>query len=126
MAFFHQAESRQPFLRAPAIVVAIIALLFLVEGTRQFFFGALSPELFFRFGLVPARYSSSFLAAHQWSGGSLFDRAVPFVTYMFLHAGWSHVAVNSIWLLPFGSVMARRYGNLLFLALFLVCGIVGG
>jgi len=106
-------------------VLVLIGLMFLVEGVREYFFGTLSPELFFRFGFVPARYSSAFLAAHQWNGGSLFDRAVPFVTYMFLHAGWSHVAVNSIWLLPFGSVMARRYGTPLFAMLFLVCGIFG-
>ena len=56
---------------------------------------------------------------HRW-----IER-VPFVSYMFLHANWTHVIANSIWLLPFGSVVARRYGTWLFVAFFLVCGIAG-
>ena len=124
MAFFHQAESRQPFLRAPPVVLALIALLIAIEAVRQTYFAA-SPELFMRFGLVPARYSASFLEAHQINGGALWERVAPFITYMFLHAGWTHVLANSIWLLPFGSLIARRYGSLLFLALFLICGVIG-
>jgi membrane associated rhomboid family serine protease len=124
MAYFHKPEPRQPFLRAPAIVLLLIAVLIGIEAVREIFFAS-TPELFFRFGFVPARYSASFLAAHQIDGGSLFERAVPFVSYMFLHASWTHVAVNSIWLLPFGSLIARRYGNVLFLALFLICGVAG-
>jgi membrane associated rhomboid family serine protease len=124
MAFFHQPESRQPFLRAPIIVLLLIGLLVGIEGALQFF-PASTSELFFRFGFVPARYSAAFLAAHHLSGGTLFERTAPFVTYMFLHADWTHVAVNSIWLLPFGTLVARRYGNVLFVALFLICGVVG-
>jgi membrane associated rhomboid family serine protease len=125
MAFFYQPESRQPFLRAPAIVLVVIALLVGIEAVREFFFLSSTPELFFRFGLVPARYSAAFLQANQIDGGTLFDRAIPFISYMFLHAGWTHVAVNSIWLLPFGSLIARRYGGVLFAALFLICGVAG-
>lgn len=125
MAFFHQPESRQPFLRAPAIVLALIALLIGIEALRQYYFASSTPELFIRFGLVPARYSASFLAAHQVNGGSIFERAAPFITYMFLHAGWTHVLANCIWLLPFGSLVARRYGSLLFVAFFLICGVIG-
>lgn len=125
MAFFQQPASKQPFLRAPAIVLAAIVLLVAIGAARELLFAADTPMLFARFGLVPARYSEAFLAAHRWSGGSLFDRAIPFVTYMFLHAGWTHVFVNCIWLLPFGSLIARRYGSLSFIALFLICGIAG-
>jgi membrane associated rhomboid family serine protease len=124
MAFFHQSESRQPFLRAPAIVLILIALLIGIEAVREAFFAS-TPQLFYRFGFVPARYSASFLAAHQIDGGSLLERAIPFVSYMFLHGGWTHAALNCMLLLPFGSLVARRYGNVLFLALFLICGVAG-
>jgi membrane associated rhomboid family serine protease len=120
MAFFHQPGERQPFLRAPISVLLLIGLLFAIEAARHFLFREATPELFYQWGFVPARYAPGF-----WLGGNLFERAAPFVTYMFLHADWTHVAVNSIWLLPFGSVVVRRFGTPLFLVFFLLCGIIG-
>lgn len=120
MAFFHQSGERQPFLRAPVSVLLLIALLFAIEAAHQFLFRQATPEVFIQWGFVPARYSPGF-----WLGGNLFERVAPFITYMFLHADWTHVLVNSIWLLPFGSLVARRYGAPLFLLFFLICGIIG-
>jgi membrane associated rhomboid family serine protease len=42
-----------------------------------------------------------------------------FVSYGFIHAGWTHLFINSAWLLAFGSLVARRIGGLRFLILFL-------
>src|SRR5437868_6080742 len=78
-----------------------------------------APELFLPWGLLPPRYAPGLSL-----GGNLFERAAPFVTYMLLHAEWTHVAVNSIWLLPFGGLLARRYGTPLFLLFFLLCRII--
>ena len=33
-----------------------------------------------------------------------------FVTYSLLHANLSHIGFNVLWLLPFGSALARRFG----------------
>src|SRR6476619_2587863 len=33
-----------------------------------------------------------------------------FVTYSLLHANLSHIFFNVLWLLPFGSALARRFG----------------
>jgi membrane associated rhomboid family serine protease len=44
---------------------------------------------------------------------------------MFLHGSWTHIGVNSVWLLAFGPVAARRFGWMLFLVFFLVCGVAG-
>lgn len=125
MAHFYEPSGRQPFLRAPGIVIAIIALLIAIEAARQYIFPARSEEIFYLFGLVPARYSSAFLAAHHMNGGNLLEKVLPFFTYMFLHGGWTHVLVNSIWLLPFASIVVRRFGTWLFLLLFIVCGLAG-
>jgi membrane associated rhomboid family serine protease len=125
MAFFHQPESRQPVLRVPAIVLALIALLVAITAWEELISGMAKAEFIIRYGFVPARYSADYLVQHALNGGNLFERAVPFVSYMFLHADWSHVAVNSVWLLPFGSLATRRYGNVLFLLLFLICGVAG-
>jgi membrane associated rhomboid family serine protease len=125
MAHFYQPSGRQPFLRAPGIVIAVIALLVAIEAVLQLVIPARSEEIFYLYGLVPARYSHAFLAAHHLNGGNVLERAGPFFTYMLLHGGWMHVLVNCIWLLPFGAVVARRYGTWLFLLLFVLCGIAG-
>src|ERR1041385_6953893 len=125
MAFFYQPERRQPFLRAPAVVLLLIGLLLAAHAARVIFFPDLAPQLLYQYGFVPARYSHEYLSSHFMNGGNVVERAIPFVSYMLLHADWTHVALNSIWLLPFGSMVARRYGGLLFLLLFLVCGIAG-
>src|ERR1700759_4244985 len=57
--------------------------------------------------------------------GTLWDQAVPFVSYMGLHADWTHLAINCFWLLAFGPVVARRFGAGLFLAFFIICGLAG-
>ncbi len=125
IALAPQPGTKQPFLRIPYVVPLLATVLIAIEAAREYLFADRSPELFSRFGVVPARYSDSFLAAHHFSGGNFFDRAIPFVSYLFLHADWTHVLLNSALLLPFGAVVARRYGNLLFILFFLVCGIAG-
>lgn len=125
MAFFHDPRSRQPFLQAPVAAFALIGVLVLAHLARVLAPQKLSDEILLSFAFIPARYSHAFLAAHHLNPGSLFDRLLPFVSYIFLHADWTHLAVNSVWLLPFGSVVARRYGGMLFFLFFLLCGVAG-
>lgn len=125
MAFFHDPRSRQPFLQAPAAAFVLIGILVLAHLARVLAPAKLSDEILLSFAFIPARYSHAFLTAHHLNPGSLFDRILPFVSYIFLHADWTHLAVNSVWLLPFGSVVARRYGGMLFFLFFLLCGIAG-
>jgi len=52
------------------------------------------------------------------------------VSYIFMHAGWFHIAMNSAALVALGPGLAQRFGRdavggLLFAALFLVCGVAG-
>jgi membrane associated rhomboid family serine protease len=119
MVFF-QDPSRQPFLRAPASVIGLIALLIGLHAARILLFpGSESDGIFNTYGLVPARY------AGHYNPGSVVERFLPFVTYLFLHGSWGHVLINSVWLLAFGPVVARRFGPILFLLFFVVCGIAG-
>ena len=74
----------------------------------------------FEFAFLPARYSNTALEAVSpyalyWSP----------ISYSFLHADWSHLLMNSFWLLAFGGFVARRLGSLSFLVLFAV-GALGG
>jgi membrane associated rhomboid family serine protease len=48
-----------------------------------------------------------------------------FVTYSLLHANLTHLGFNVLWLLPFGSALARRFGALRF-SLFMAVTAVAG
>jgi membrane associated rhomboid family serine protease len=117
-------EGPQPFLRLPGAVTALAVLLLGIEGVLSLM-PARADAILFTYGFVPARYSPSFLAAHGIDPGSLPDRVLPFFTYMFLHAGWTHVIVNTIWLAAFGAAVVRRFGALRFYLFFILCGLAG-
>jgi membrane associated rhomboid family serine protease len=125
VAFLRDTSGPQPFLRAPAVVLWLILALLATHALRVWVFPGDSNWLFFDYGFVPARYSHVYLTSHWYSPSSLPNPVLPFVTYMFLHGSWMHVGINSVWLLAFGPVVARRFGSLLFLVFFLLCGVAG-
>lgn len=124
MAFFQDTRpAREPFLNAPATVLWLIGALAAMHAARVLAPAAVEERILSNYAFVPAHYSSEALAAHGVAPPSLFDQIVPFVSHIFLHANAVHVAINSVWLLAFGPVVARRLGTLAFLAFFLFCGI---
>jgi membrane associated rhomboid family serine protease len=64
------------------------------------------------FGFIPKRYDTTLLDV-TFPGGA-GARVWTFVTYSLLHANLSHIGFNVLWLLPFGSALARRFGPLRF------------
>ena len=108
--------ARQPAFNVPAVVLGLIAILVALHGLRMVLPPATGDSLLVTYALIPARLILP---------GPLWDKAVPFVSYMGLHGDWTHLGINCLWLLPFGSVVARRFGAPLFLLFFLVCGIAG-
>ncbi len=118
-------EPRQPFLLAPWPVLFLIGLLAACYVAVTLAPAAMQDQIIYDYGFIPARYSAAFLAANPYSLGTVLDRALPFVTYIFLHANVSHLAINCIWLLPFGVVVARRFHALAFFTFFLLCGVLG-
>jgi len=60
------------------------------------------------FGFIPKRYDTTLLDV-TFPGGA-GARVWSFVTYSLLHANLSHIGFNVLWLLPFGSALARRFG----------------
>jgi membrane associated rhomboid family serine protease len=129
MAFLQSAPPRQPIFRAPAVVLWLIAALAGLHALRLWLPSALGQDMVYEYALIPARYSHAFVAsqaglAASWPG-TVLERAIPFVSYMGLHNDWTHLVINSLWLLAFGPVVARRQGALLFLVFFLVCGVAG-
>jgi membrane associated rhomboid family serine protease len=115
--------AREPILNVPAVIVGILAVLVAVHAARVFL---LSPdadlEVLLLFAFIPGRYSGQF--AGSLPGGWAAD-IWTFVTYSFLHADITHLALNGVWLLAFGSPLARRFGVVRFLAFFLATAAAG-
>ncbi len=115
----------EPMFNVPPVVIATVAVLVLVHGFRMF---ALTDEQDFKFLLtfafIPARYQTvgpgtslpGGFGADLWS----------FFTYAFLHADFTHIALNIAWLLPFGTALARRFGAWRYVMFMLVVAAAGG
>ena len=129
MAFLQPQPSdpwtRQPVFRAPPVVISLIAILVAAHGARAMVAPNISAELINQFAFIPARYSPAFLAMHNADPGGWLAQAVPFVSYMALHNDITHLIINSLWLLAFGPIVARRFGGFLFLLFFVTCGVAG-
>ncbi|HET7333923.1 MAG TPA: rhomboid family intramembrane serine protease [Rhizomicrobium sp.] len=126
MAFLHeQPRPHEPLLRVPATPIWLILFLALAHAGRVFSPPDISERFLINYAFIPARYSHEFLASHGLNPGSWLDRAVPFISYIFIHADWTHLAINSVWLLAFGAIVARRFGPFRFVGFFLLCGIAG-
>lgn len=107
---------RERMLNVPAAVVALLAVLALVQLMLMF---ALTPEqtteFLLLFAFIPARYDAAVLPDVAWPGGWAAD-VWTFVTYALIHADLSHLVFNAVWLLAFGSPVAQRFGALRFTA----------
>ena len=124
MAFFQdQRPSREPFLNAPAIVFWLIGVLVVAHVGRELLPTPWPQYLLFQFSFIPARYSASALAASGIPEPGLVDQLIPFFSYMFLHGNYMHLGVNSLWLLAFGPIVAKRLKTTKFLLFFLFCGV---
>ena len=111
----------EPFLTAPASVLWLIGVILAAHGIRVLLPGDWPDLLVNVFAFIPARYAF----AQDFSLGLAAFLAIPFISHVFLHAGWAHVVFNSLWLLAFGPAVARRLGALKFVLFFLFCGIAG-
>ena len=102
---------REPLLTLPSALTAYIALIAVIHLRVL-----LPPELdnwtIDVFGFIPKRYNSTLLNI-TFPGGN-GAKVWTFVTYSLLHANLSHIFFNVLWLLPFGSALARRFGAVRF------------
>ena len=119
-------QSRQPIFNVPAVLTATLAVLFAVHLAQLF---VLSPrqaenEFLLLFSFIPLRYDASVIIDGAAPGGWPADLWT-FVTYSLIHADFMHLGFNSIWLLAFGTPVARRFGAWRFLAFFAVTAAAG-
>jgi membrane associated rhomboid family serine protease len=116
---------REPLFNIPPVIVAVLALLALIHAVRMLLLTDDQDIVFLRsFAFIPARYDTSVVLGGALPGGAGAE-VWSFVTYSLIHADWTHLGVNAVWLLPFGSAVARRFGALRFLAFFAVTSAAG-
>ena len=116
---------REPVLNLPGAMTVIVVVLVGIHAFRAI----LPPEsdqwLIVTFGFVPARYDTSVLVDRFAEYGGEGAKIWGFLTYSFLHADISHLVFNLLWLLPFGSAVARRFGVVRFFLFLAVASIAG-
>ena len=113
--------ANEPALNVPRSVAWAAAALTAVQIVRDLLPDEIDLTLLLALAFIPARYSG---AALELPGGYL-TAVTAFVTYMLVHAGWVHLVVNVLWMLAFGSAVARRLGGVDFLTFSVLCGIAG-
>lgn len=137
----------EPIFNVPTAVIGTIAVLAAIYVLQAY---VLDPvAVLWEFSFIPARFSLTFgydpvqalsdklaldpgsdeieqrlaLAREIVLEGSV--KPWTLLTYALLHGGWTHLVLNSVWLLAFGSAMARRFGTARFLAFMAVTAIAG-
>jgi membrane associated rhomboid family serine protease len=115
------SRPRQPILNVPPVVTAVLAVLALVHGLRALLSRSADLEILLMFAFIPARYESVFVPL---PGGVAAD-VWTFVTYALLHADLTHLGFNAVWLLAFGTPLARRFGASRFLVFCAVTAAAG-
>jgi membrane associated rhomboid family serine protease len=138
-----RVNERQRVFNLPGVILALLAGFAAVQLLRDFVSPASDAWLITTFGFIPARFSRHFAPgglsdalAQQITSGVpestvrwlLGEGGWPWwspLTYTFLHGDWIHLGLNGLWLAAFGTAVARRFGPLRFLALFLLSGIAG-
>ena len=138
--------AREPVFNVPGIVLSVLAALIGVHLLRTYGLSDADDGYFLRaFAFVPGQFTFALnpdavageltrlaeegdrqrLAIAQFLLATGRPRFWTPLTYAFLHADWTHLSVNGLWLAAFGAPVARRFGTSRFLALFAVTALGG-
>jgi membrane associated rhomboid family serine protease len=138
--------ARERIFNLPGVIVLIVACLLVLHGVRADLLDEQADVwLLQHLAFVPGRFTYSIdpagladtFSAFQGPAGRLQEASARFflgdgtplwwtpLTYTLLHADWMHVGVNSLWLVAFGSPVARRFGPWRFLLFMAVCSVAG-
>lgn len=73
------------------------------------------------YGMVPIRYTNPTWAQHF---GLPPDHYLSFLTSLFLHGGWAHIAMNMVFLWIFADNIEDLMGHRRFIVFYLLCGLI--
>lgn len=117
--------AREPIFNVPVVVLSLLAVMGIVHVVTDLLLSAEQADAFLEmFAFVPGRYDLRILRQYPWTVG--WGAAVwTFATYAFIHGSFMHLGFNAVWMLAFGTAVARRFGPLRFLIFFLAAAAVG-
>jgi membrane associated rhomboid family serine protease len=116
-------SARERIFNVPPVLLGLIVALCVIHVAMALLPTDDSDALLDLFAFDPLRYAASG-AGETWPGGLAAD-VWTFVTYAFLHFNWIHLAFNLIWLVAFGTPVARRFGAWRFLGFFAFAAAAG-
>lgn len=116
---------REPVFNLPGALTVILIALVGIHLFRSILAQESDQWLIWTFGFVPARFDTSVLTDRFAEYGGSGAKIWMFLTYSFLHADLTHLAFNILWLLPFGSAVARRFGAARFFLFLAVAAVAG-
>ncbi len=114
-------RKREPALNLPSVIITLIVVVVGIHAVRTYLFSALQDyQVIFNFSFIPAYFTLPlnevpYPMARYWSA----------VSYAFLHGDWTHVFVNLLWMVAFGSAVAKRLGTTRFLLFSVFAAIAG-
>ena len=99
---------REPIFNVPSVLAWIVGALWVIHICRVYVLTVVQDDILLRQGgFIPARYGiSSNLQGSAWLWSP--------ETYAFLHGDFVHLTVNSLFLVIFGAIVARRIGAVRF------------
>jgi membrane associated rhomboid family serine protease len=110
-----EQSRRESMFNVPAVVLILAVVL---GGVHAYFLLALTAEqkieFLLLFAFIPARYDATVTPDIVWPGGWAAD-VWTFVTYALIHGNLTHLIFNVMWIIAFGSPVARRFGPFRFL-----------
>lgn len=137
---------REPAFNIPAVVVGCCVVLLGIHAVRLALSNETDNALVAALAFIPARVTYALfpnsvalvdsygaavahnpILAQQISFlmGDGHARAWTLLSYALLHASWAHVGFNCIWLVAFGSAVARRFSAVAFLLLLCTSAVAG-
>ena len=118
-------QPSEPIFNIPGVIVAGLAVFIGIHAIRSFLLTSDQDlEVVLWFAFIPARYDTALLLQGGLPGG-FGAQLWTFVTYALLHADIAHLGMNSLWFLPFGSAVARRFGTTRFVLFFALTAAAG-
>lgn len=113
-----EIPAREPAINIPFSVLALIALCLGIHAIRTYVLAQASDyEVLYYGAFIPLRYAAA-------DTGWTIEAFTSTVTYSFLHANFGHVINNSLWLVVFGSPLARTLGGFRFLMFWVLAAII--
>lgn len=137
---------REPIFNLPGVVLACCAVLFAIHALRTFvsietdnqivaLLAFLPVRLTIALHLAPARVTDAYHALVDHNPvmasqiafliGDGHARWWTLLTYALLHGSWAHLGFNCVWLVAFGSAVARRFSSSRFILLLVVAALAG-